>query len=164
MSYGLYTWDPIKDTYKLNTDRVKFVRHADDELATDGHRSYDIVIDGETVGEVWRFRASASGEFRKGNSSRWGKGSWRWSAVGAPEPEYSTRSAAVAEAIRAKRWGEHRCPDDGRCHHACPPGACFRVHSAGPLSGVFPGDVWPASVRETWVPAPHLTTGLVDDR
>lgn len=38
-----------------------------------------------------------------------------------------------------------RCPDRGTCHHGC--GAkCFRVQWAGPLSGVFPGDRWPAEV------------------
>lgn len=57
-----------------------------------------------------------------------------------------------------ERHGAHRqqdtcshdrpsCPDDGACHHRCPAGACFRVHHAGPLSGVYPGDRWPVSIR-----------------
>jgi hypothetical protein len=37
------------------------------------------------------------------------------------------------------------CPDGGTCHHDCAPSArCFRVETSGPLSGVFPGDEWPA--------------------
>src|SRR5581483_8743267 len=41
-----------------------------------------------------------------------------------------------------------RCPDRGRCHHSCASVAeCFRVQCCGPLSGVYPGDVWPADVR-----------------
>ena len=40
------------------------------------------------------------------------------------------------------------CPDDGTCHHDCPTGdECWRVRFAGPLSGVFPGDVWPDEIR-----------------
>jgi hypothetical protein len=38
------------------------------------------------------------------------------------------------------------CPDGGTCHHGCTTG-CFRVSWAGPLSGVYPGDEWPADVR-----------------
>lgn len=37
------------------------------------------------------------------------------------------------------------CPDGGTCHHRCRAG-CFRVQTCGPLSGVFPGDVWPEAV------------------
>jgi hypothetical protein len=37
------------------------------------------------------------------------------------------------------------CPDGGTCHHEC--GAwCWRVQMCGPLSGVFPGDRWPAAI------------------
>ncbi len=35
-----------------------------------------------------------------------------------------------------------RCPDDGACHHGCV-WRCWRVDYCGPLSGVYPGDVWP---------------------
>jgi hypothetical protein len=38
------------------------------------------------------------------------------------------------------------CPDGGACHHGCNPPGCFRVHWAGPLSSVFPGDKWPDDV------------------
>jgi hypothetical protein len=40
------------------------------------------------------------------------------------------------------------CPDGGTCHHGCTVG-CFRVQTCGPLSGVFPGDRWPADVVAT---------------
>lgn len=42
------------------------------------------------------------------------------------------------------------CPDGGYCHHDCAAlyrGACWRVSNAGPLSGVYVGDAWPARVR-----------------
>lgn len=39
----------------------------------------------------------------------------------------------------------HKCPDGGYCHHGCAE-RCWRVSAAGPLSGVFPDDEWPASV------------------
>lgn len=44
------------------------------------------------------------------------------------------------------------CPDGGTCHHECPPTPtgprpCFRVRMAGPLSGVYPLNVWPEAVR-----------------
>lgn len=47
--------------------------------------------------------------------------------------------------IRDPRAG--RCPDGGHCHSVdpCEPGACYRVKVAGPLSGVHPGDRWPAA-------------------
>ncbi|MFC9432755.1 hypothetical protein [Nocardia sp. NPDC057030] len=41
----------------------------------------------------------------------------------------------------------HLCPDGGTCHHVCAPADCFRVRCCGPLSGVFPGDTWPADVE-----------------
>lgn len=40
-----------------------------------------------------------------------------------------------------------RCPDGGKCHHGCTTG-CWRVSYCGPLSGVYPGDRWPADVRD----------------
>ena len=39
-----------------------------------------------------------------------------------------------------------RCPDGGVCHHLCQGADCFRVRYAGPLSGVYPDDAWPAEV------------------
>jgi hypothetical protein len=50
----------------------------------------------------------------------------------------------VLEAVR-----DGRCPDGGTCHHQCAsPRVCFRVTECGPLSGVYPGDRWPADVRQ----------------
>ena len=40
---------------------------------------------------------------------------------------------------------DRRCPDAGKCHHDCQIG-CWRVANAGPLSGVYPNNEWPASV------------------
>lgn len=40
------------------------------------------------------------------------------------------------------------CPDQGRCNHHCrATQACFRVLLAGPLSGIYPDDTWPADIR-----------------
>lgn len=44
------------------------------------------------------------------------------------------------------------CPDAGTCHHECEPDQCFRVHTCGPLSGVFPDDVWPECIVEGFRP------------
>lgn len=41
------------------------------------------------------------------------------------------------------------CPDGGKCHHGCAR-RCFRVLTAGPLSGVFPGDEWPQEITARW--------------
>lgn len=43
---------------------------------------------------------------------------------------------------------DRRCPDDGRCWHECTAvgKGCFRVFCAGPLSGVYTEDMWPANV------------------
>lgn len=66
------------------------------------------------------------------------------------------------------------CPDGGRCHHACR-ASCFRVRTCGPLSGVFPGDMWPdnpvevtdsgtariewiAPITDTTIDADHVIT------
>jgi len=49
----------------------------------------------------------------------------------------------------------HPCPDGGTCHHECAGTAegaaglpCFRVLHAGPLTGAFEGDEWPAEIVE----------------
>lgn len=39
------------------------------------------------------------------------------------------------------------CPDGGSCHHGCAEGNCFRVGFCGPLSGVYPSDLWPEGLR-----------------
>jgi hypothetical protein len=41
-----------------------------------------------------------------------------------------------------------RCPDGGKCHHECKGGYCWRVKTCGPLSGVYPNDEWPPSVKK----------------
>lgn len=49
------------------------------------------------------------------------------------------------------------CPDDGTCHHECadyPGGHCWRVHNAGPLSGVYPDDRWPKGARAVFSRSP----------
>jgi (2Fe-2S) ferredoxin len=38
------------------------------------------------------------------------------------------------------------CCDGWPCHHGCITG-CWRVAYAGPVSGVYPDDVWPTAVR-----------------
>lgn len=40
---------------------------------------------------------------------------------------------------------QRHCPDDGACHHQCARG-CYRVAYAGPLSNVYPFDIWPPEV------------------
>lgn len=40
---------------------------------------------------------------------------------------------------------EQKCPDDGTCHHLCT-SECFRRMWCGPLSGVYPNDMWPTTV------------------
>jgi hypothetical protein len=49
--------------------------------------------------------------------------------------------------LPALRLEHEPCPDEGACHHACIT-ACFRVLVCGPLTGVFPGDQWPAALKE----------------
>ena len=42
-----------------------------------------------------------------------------------------------------------KCPDGGTCHSVgdeCA-SSCYRVACCEPLSGVFPGDVWPENVK-----------------
>jgi hypothetical protein len=43
-----------------------------------------------------------------------------------------------------------RCPDGGVCHHDCGPDECFRVKACEPLSGVYPDDEWPETVRREY--------------
>ena len=60
-----------------------------------------------------------------------------------------------------------RCPDGGYCHgrslavgsEPCPDGSCLRVRTSGPLSGRFPGNVWPAEVVAANKIVGHTTTG-----
>jgi hypothetical protein len=39
------------------------------------------------------------------------------------------------------------CPDGGACHHQCL-ARCFRVQYCGPLSGIYPNDLWPVGMDE----------------
>lgn len=56
------------------------------------------------------------------------------------------------------------CPDGGTCHHECER-ACFRVKSAAPLSGVFPGNRWPAEiVAKHSIPDPTPPSNHESDR
>jgi len=51
-----------------------------------------------------------------------------------------------------------KCPDDGACHHECPPLRCWRVRGCGPLSDVYPDNRWPDEVR-----AIHMTRAELDE-
>lgn len=57
------------------------------------------------------------------------------------------------------------CPDGGACHHGCwaADSGCWRVHMAGPLTGVYPGDVWPADVQEQHLAYNGLRDAAPDD-
>lgn len=67
---------------------------------------YDVLLDGERIGEVFNFRAT--GAWKGGgydNHSGYGHGHWAWCADTAPEGEYPTRAEAVADmaTVRAAR-------------------------------------------------------------
>lgn len=72
-----------------------------------------------------------------------------WSGESGPPCPACPDSKAASRLAR-----EARCPDRGYCHGStlatgsppCDPGTCFRVHTSGPLSNVFPGDRWPDEV------------------
>lgn len=53
------------------------------------------------------------------------------------------------------------CPDAGRCHHACVE-RCWRVRNAGPITGTFPGDVWPEHVKAEHSLAPMSAGDLTE--
>jgi hypothetical protein len=61
---------------------------------------------------------------------------------------------ALARLKQLSESEQRRCPDGGTCHHNghndCAT-TCWRTQHAGPLSGVYPGDRWPAE------PAPGVT-------
>ena len=75
-----------------------------------------------------------------------------WSGESGPPCPACPDSKASQAADKQAREG--RCPDRGYCHGSqlgvastiCAPGTCLRVHTSGPLSGVFPGDRWPDEV------------------
>jgi hypothetical protein len=63
-------------------------------------------------------------------------------------PTATVECAPPPDLLDATREVEaHGCPDGGTCHHGCAPGACFPVKTCAPVSGVYPGDVWPAAER-----------------
>lgn len=55
----------------------------------------------------------------------------------------------MAENTKDAAKARRHCLDGGACHHECTGGACFREKCCLPLSGVFPGDVWPVR-RHEW--------------
>lgn len=63
-------------------------------------------------------------------------------ACGLVFPNYALDIASVVPATP----GPGPCPDGGACHHGCGVGPCWRVSNAGPLTGAYPGDQWPANV------------------
>jgi len=69
-----------------------------------------------------------------------------WISVGDDQEEHDIGVGLYWAAMGSTtRW--EGCPDGGVCHHRCESSACFRVRVAGPLSGVYPGNVWPNGVR-----------------
>jgi hypothetical protein len=63
-----------------------------------------------------------------------------------PDCQRTNQTAAWQE--KARKIGGP-CPDGGACHHGCveqKDWPCYRVLTCGPLSGVMPGDRWPAAV------------------
>jgi hypothetical protein len=54
--------------------------------------------------------------------------------------------AFVAACLANAAANKPSCPDEATCHHECR-SVCFRVKYCSPLSGVYPGDDWPESVR-----------------
>jgi hypothetical protein len=59
-----------------------------------------------------------------------------------------TDPAVLVQVLGESDPRARRCPDGGACHHSCAAG-CYRVRVAGPLTGAFPGDKWPAQVVRT---------------
>jgi hypothetical protein len=65
-------------------------------------------------------------------------------AIEAEHEEAESGGEPEPDGALAPETSEHRCPDDGACHHECRPGECWRVHNACPLSGY--GEAWPREV------------------
>ena len=63
-----------------------------------------------------------------------------------PETLSARDDNGLADGNRQAKPVYEQCPDKGTCHHACilGTGACFRVLHAGPLSGRYEDDKWPA--------------------
>lgn len=75
-----------------------------------------------------------------------------WSGESESPPCPACPDSPKSQAGQAARRG--RCPDGGYCHGSslaagsppCRYDACWRVQTSSPLSGVYPGDQWPAEV------------------
>lgn len=69
-----------------------------------GEQEYEVLADGEHVGNVWKVRYGgwASG---RDNHSGYRTGHWGWQADTAPEADYPTRAEAVADmaAVRVRQ-------------------------------------------------------------
>jgi hypothetical protein len=76
----------------------------------DNDGQYGVLVDGERIGVVWKFRATGTGSMRRYTSNRsdYGVGHWAWAADLAPEDEYPTRAAAVEDMVSA--WRRARTP------------------------------------------------------
>lgn len=70
----------------------------------------------------------------------------RHSGVMAPVADMLADSIITGGEPLALPAARTRCPDGGWCHHRCLGAPCFRTEWCGPLSGVYPGDRWPADV------------------
>lgn len=62
---------------------------------------------------------------------------------GYPVTWWTGEPSPAQEATAAHYRTEGRCPDRGACGHYCADGPCWRVSTCGPLSGVYPGNLWP---------------------
>lgn len=83
--------------------------------------------------------------------------------VGAVDTETQTCTLnSVGRTLLVRYTLPRRCPDQGRCHHECGTGACFRVGSCGPLSGVFPDNRWPAEIVDEHRNRDRATRGYAD--
>lgn len=114
------------------------------------------------LGDDWDLTA----QLRPGRKPPPGEGDWhgplpelppRWGERRPGDHDWTGPGGACASCRAASFLdttgpcqGPLGCPDGGACHHECAPGACFRVHSAGPLSGTYPGDEWPPEVVSAW--------------
>ena len=95
----------------------------------------------------------------KERGTRLDSGSWRCADLAGcceragieyPEPVTAMVADLIDQEARNVQSVHGACPDGGTCHHGCnlsrPKSPCWRVRYCGPLSGVFPGDEWPADL------------------
>jgi len=67
-------------------------------------------------------------------------------ATGDTFQQASARARAALALTVGAPGGDFSNHGSLTCHHECTTGPCFRVQCCGPLSGVFPGNRWPANV------------------